>query len=91
MVRPAGPIPDDIEVTRHRTARLCKAEPLFFFVNFAVGGTSGGKIDLSQYAGIIDMYVDRNRSQVGDWQIFRPISGRKMCLSPSDPRGTVPF
>jgi hypothetical protein len=33
----------------------------------------------------------RNRSRAGDWLIFRPILGRKMCLSPSDPRGTVPF
>ncbi|MBN1395133.1 MAG: sulfite exporter TauE/SafE family protein, partial [Pirellulales bacterium] len=32
-----------------------------------------------------------NRSQTGDWLIFSPFQGRKMCLSPSPPRGTVPF
>ncbi|MBN1395925.1 MAG: hypothetical protein JW959_12965, partial [Pirellulales bacterium] len=29
----------------------------------------------------------RNRSRTGDWLIFSPFQGRKMCLSPSPPRG----
>ena len=32
--------------------------------------------------------LKRNRSQVGDWLIFRPFLGRKMCLSPSAAVGT---
>ena len=31
-----------------------------------------------------------NRSRAGDWLIFRAVSGRKMCLSPSRPRGQSP-
>lgn len=49
---------DDIEVARHKTAKLSGSEPFFFFVNLAVGGTSGWKKDLSQYGGMADMYVD---------------------------------
>ncbi len=47
---------DNIEVTRHKTARLSGSRPLFFFINFATGG--GWPVDLSQYDGIVDMYVD---------------------------------
>ena len=32
-----------------------------------------------------------NRSRAGDWLIFRAGSGRKMCLSPSRPRGQSHF
>ncbi len=49
---------DNVEVARHATDKLTKEEPLFFFINFAIGGGSGWKIDLSQYNGIADMYVD---------------------------------
>lgn len=49
---------DDIEVARHKTARLSREEPIFFFVNLAIGGASGWKTDLSQYGGLADMYVD---------------------------------
>ncbi len=49
---------DGIEVARHKTARLSGSQPLFFFVNLAIGGASGWKIDLSQYDGVADMYVD---------------------------------
>jgi hypothetical protein len=56
---------DDIEVARHKTAKLSKEEPLFFFVNFAVGGASGWKTDLSQYGGLADMYVDYVRVYQG--------------------------
>jgi hypothetical protein len=49
---------------------------------------------LGKTRGIVELEVDGKqgkRSQGGDWLVFRPTSGRKMCLSPSDPRGTVPF
>lgn len=49
---------DGIEVARHKTARLSREQPLFFFINLAIGGASGWKIDLSQYDGVADMYVD---------------------------------
>ena len=32
-----------------------------------------------------------NRSQAGDWLIFRPFEGRKMCLSPCGRRGQSHF
>ncbi len=56
---------DDIEVARHKTAKLSKVEPIFFFVNLAVGGASGWKVDLSQYGGLADMYVDYVRVYQG--------------------------
>lgn len=49
---------DGIEVGRHPTAKLSKEQPFFFFINLAIGGTSGWKKDLSRYGGIADMYVD---------------------------------
>jgi len=55
---------DDIEVARHRTTKISKEEPLFFFVNNAVGG--GWPVDLSQYGGIADMYVDFVRVYQGE-------------------------
>lgn len=54
---------DNIEVGRHATTTLCKTDPLFFFINFAVGG--GWPVDLSRYNGIIDMYVDYVRVYKG--------------------------
>lgn len=56
---------DGIEVARHKTAKLSGSRPLFFFVNFAIGGASGWKIDLSQYDGVADMYVDYVRVYQG--------------------------
>lgn len=49
---------DGIEVARHKTSRLARQEPLFFFINLAVGGASRWPIDLSQTSGLADMYVD---------------------------------
>lgn len=57
---------DDIEVARHKTARLSREEPIFFFVNIAIGGASGWKTDLSQYGGLADMYVDYVRVYQGE-------------------------
>ena len=56
---------DGIEVARHKTARLSRSQPLFFFVNMAIGGVSGWKIDLTQYGGVADMYVDYVRVYQG--------------------------
>lgn len=56
---------DDIEVARHKTGRLSASEPLFFYVNLAVGGASGWHIDLTQYGGKADMYVDYVRVYQG--------------------------
>ncbi len=47
---------DNVEVARHKTAKLSAKEPFFFFVNLAVGG--GWPVDLSRYGGTADMYVD---------------------------------
>lgn len=55
---------DDIEVARHPTSRLCRTRPLFFLVNFAAPG-AGWPLDLSQYGGIVDMYVDYVRVFAG--------------------------
>lgn len=57
---------DDIEVGRHPTARLSKEQPFFFFINLAIGGTSGWKKDLSRYGGIADMHVDYVRVLQGE-------------------------
>ncbi|MEX0655285.1 MAG: RICIN domain-containing protein [Phycisphaeraceae bacterium] len=56
---------DDIEVARHETAKLSGDRPLFFLINFAIGGISGWKIDLAQYDGVVDMYVDYVRVYEG--------------------------
>jgi hypothetical protein len=57
---------DDIEVGRHPTAKVSKEQPFFFFINFAIGGISGWKKDLSRYGGVADMYVDYVRVFAGD-------------------------
>ncbi|WP_165219486.1 family 16 glycosylhydrolase [Aquisphaera insulae] len=47
---------DDVEVGRHPTFPVSKANPHFFLINLATGG--GWPVDLSRYNGIADMYVD---------------------------------
>jgi len=56
---------DNIEVARHKTARLSRREPIYFYINLAIGGTSGWRKDLSRYDGIADMYVDYVRVYQG--------------------------
>ncbi len=58
---------DNIGVGRHKTARLSASEPIFFFffVNFAIGGVSGWKRDLSRYGGMAGMDVDCVRVNEG--------------------------
>jgi len=49
---------DNIEVLRHPTGELSKTQPLFFLINYAIGGISGWKIDLAREGDASDMYVD---------------------------------
>ena len=49
---------DNIEVFRHATNRYSGEQPLFFLVNYAIGGASGWKINLERYDNSSDMYVD---------------------------------
>ena len=55
---------DDIEVARHPTYPVSKAQPHFFMVNLATGG--GWPVDLSRYGGQADMYVDYVRVYQGE-------------------------
>ena len=49
---------DDIEVLRHPTNQVSREKPLFFLINYAIGGGSGWPIDLERYGNGSDMYVD---------------------------------
>ncbi|MDR0507527.1 MAG: glycoside hydrolase family 16 protein [Dysgonamonadaceae bacterium] len=49
---------DNIEVLRHPTNDKSREKPLFFLVNYAIGGGSGWSIDLERYDNGSDMYVD---------------------------------
>jgi hypothetical protein len=49
---------DDIEVLRHPTNEASREKPIFFLVNYAIGGISGWPIDLERYGDGSDMYVD---------------------------------
>jgi hypothetical protein len=56
---------DDIEVLRHPTGEVSKAEPHFFLINYAIGGISGWKIDLEREGNVTDMWVDYVRAFEG--------------------------
>jgi hypothetical protein len=49
---------DDIEVLRHPTNDVSREKPLFFLINYAIGGISGWPVDLERYGNGSDMYVD---------------------------------
>ena len=49
---------DDIEVVRHPTNDKSREKPIFFLVNYAIGGISRWPIDLERYGNGTDMYVD---------------------------------
>jgi hypothetical protein len=49
---------DDIEVLRHPTNDKSREKPIFFLVNYAIGGGSGWPVDLERYGNGTDMYVD---------------------------------
>jgi hypothetical protein len=56
---------DNIEVLRHPTGDISKAEPIFFMINYAIGGISGWHIDLARYGNQSDMWVDFVRAYQG--------------------------
>ena len=55
----------DIKVLRHPSGRLSKTEPVFFMINYAIGGISGWKTDLAQEGDATDMWVDYVRDYQG--------------------------
>lgn len=56
---------DDIEVLRHPTGPVSKAQPAFFMINYAIGGISGWKIHLEREGDASDMWVDYVRAYQG--------------------------
>ena len=56
---------DDIEVLRHPTGDVSKQEPIWFLINYAIGGISGWHIDLNRYGNQSDMWVDYVRVYQG--------------------------
>ncbi len=67
---------DDIEVFRHPTGEVSREFPAAFIINYAIGGISGWKIDLSRYNEGSDMWVDYVRvfseNPVPDYAMPRP-------------------
>ncbi|HSI85611.1 MAG TPA: glycoside hydrolase family 16 protein [Candidatus Methylacidiphilales bacterium] len=59
---------DDIEVLKHPTGPVSKAEPAFFMINYAIGGISGWKIDLEREGNASDMWVDYVRVYQGEFR-----------------------
>jgi len=49
---------DNIPVLRHPTNDASRNKPIFFLLNYAIGGISGWPINLSRYGDASDMYVD---------------------------------
>ncbi|MDR2774401.1 MAG: family 16 glycosylhydrolase [Tannerella sp.] len=49
---------DNMEVLRHPTNTTSREQPIFFLINYAIGGLSGWPIDLERYGNGTDMYVD---------------------------------
>jgi len=56
---------DDIEVLRHPSGEPSKTLPMFFMINYAIGGISGWKIDLAREGNATDMWVDYVRVYQG--------------------------
>ncbi len=54
---------DGIEVLRHPTNDISKEKPLFFLINYAIGGISGWPIDLERFRECIG-YVCRLRTSI---------------------------
>jgi hypothetical protein len=49
---------DDQEVWRHKTNSFSFSQPHVLLINYAIGGSSGWKIDLERYGNTSEMYVD---------------------------------
>lgn len=56
---------DNIEFFRHPTGKISQSDPLWFLVNYAIGGISGWQIDLNRYGNVSDMWVDYVRVYEG--------------------------
>ncbi len=56
---------DDIIVLRHPTDEVSKTARHFFLINYAIGGSSGWKIDLKREGYATDMWVDYVRAYQG--------------------------
>ena len=57
---------DNVEMLRHPTGPVSKSEPMYFLMNYAIGGISGWKIDLDREGNTSDMWVDFVRVYQGD-------------------------
>ena len=49
---------DDVEVLRHPTGPVSKAQDTWFLINYAIAGISGWPYDLERYGNESDMWVD---------------------------------
>jgi len=56
---------DDVEVMRHPTGPVSKAQETWFLVNYAIAGISGWPYDLERYGNESDMWVDWVRVYCG--------------------------
>lgn len=56
---------DNIEFFRHPTSTISKSDPLWFLINYAIGGISGWPTDLNRYGNVSDMWVDYVRVYQG--------------------------
>jgi hypothetical protein len=57
---------DNMPVFQHSTKGMSANQPLWFLINYAIGGISGWKIDLDRYNNSTDMWVDYVRVYQGD-------------------------
>jgi len=57
---------DNVEMLRHPTGPVSKSQPMYFLINYAIGGISGWKIDLDREGNASDMWVDYVRVYQGD-------------------------
>ena len=49
---------DNVEVLRHPTGPVSKAQDTWFLINYAIAGISGWPYDLERYGNESDMWVD---------------------------------
>lgn len=76
---------DDIEVRRHLTGPISKSEPIWFLINYAIGGISRWQIDLERYGNQSDMWVDFVRVYSSKPMVTGPFEAK-----PSTPAATQP-
>ncbi|MGN0847259.1 MAG: hypothetical protein ACI4RA_07740 [Kiritimatiellia bacterium] len=56
---------DDVEVLRHPTGPVSRAQETWFLINYAIAGISGWPYDLARYGNASDMWVDWVRVYCG--------------------------